>query len=79
MLNDLVFNVDDKLTETIFGTGFGGITDIKEGPDGLIYVVSIGYEKIYRIIPSSQNTQLQMIVMMKLAQVKISLVAILLI
>ena len=59
MLNDLVFNVDDKLTETIFGTGFGGITDIKEGPDGLIYVVSIGYEKIYRIIPISKNTQLQ--------------------
>ena len=59
MLDDLVFNVNDKLSETIFGTGFGGITDIKEGPDGLIYVVSIGYEKIYRIIPSSQNTQLQ--------------------
>ena len=59
MLNDLVLNVDDKLTEIIFGTGFGGITDIKEGPDGLIYVVSIGNEKIYRIIPSSKNDQLQ--------------------
>ena len=56
-LNDLVFNVDDKLAEIIFGTGFGGITDIKEGPDGLIYIVSIGYGKIYRIIPAS--TQLQ--------------------
>ena len=51
-LTDLVLNVEDEVTEIIFGTGFSGITDIKQGPDGLIYIVSIGDGKIYRIIPN---------------------------
>jgi glucose/arabinose dehydrogenase len=37
----------------IFGKGFGGITDIEVGPDGYLYVVSIGYGKIFRIVPTS--------------------------
>jgi len=51
-LIDLVLNKDDRPTEIIFGTGFAGITDIKEGPDDLIYIVSIGDGTIYRIAPT---------------------------
>ena len=50
-LKDLVLNNEDNPSEIIFGTGFAGITDIKEGPDGSIYIVSIGDGKIFRISP----------------------------
>ena len=50
-LKDLVLNNEDSPSEIIFGTGFAGITDIKEGPDGSIYVVTIGDGKIFRISP----------------------------
>ena len=55
-LEDLVLNKEDNPSEIIFGTGFAGITDIKEGPDGSIYVVTIGDGKIFRISPAlSEN------------------------
>lgn len=38
----------------IFGKGFGGITDIEVGPDGYLYLVSIGYGKIFKIIPTRE-------------------------
>ena len=50
-LKDLVLNNEDNPSEIIFGTGFAGITDIKEGPDGSIYIVTIGDGKIFRISP----------------------------
>ena len=34
-----------------FATNFGGITDMKVGPDGYLYVVSFIDGKIYRILP----------------------------
>ena len=37
--------------EVIFGTGFGGVTDLTVGPDGYLYVVSIAQGKIFRIMP----------------------------
>jgi len=51
-LQDLVANVDDPLDEIEFGNGFGCITDIKFGPDGNLYVVSLSDNMIYRIIPN---------------------------
>ena len=51
-LQDLVLNKEDNPNEIILATGFSGITDIKQGPDGLIYIVSIGDGKIFRISPS---------------------------
>jgi aldose sugar dehydrogenase len=39
------------LDEIIFGEDFGGITDLKIGPDGYLYVVSVGLGKIFRIVP----------------------------
>jgi aldose sugar dehydrogenase len=41
----------DVLDEIIFGENFGGITDLKIGPDGYLYVVSVGLGKIFRIAP----------------------------
>lgn len=40
------------LDKIIFGEDFGGITDLKIGPDGYLYVVSIGLGKIFRIVPA---------------------------
>ena len=48
-LADLVADNNAELDETIIGTSFGGITDLKVGPDGRLYVVSLGDGKIYAI------------------------------
>ena len=40
------------LSKALFEKGFGAITDIEVGPDGYLYVVSIGL-KIFRIFPST--------------------------
>ena len=40
------------MKEILFGHGFGGITDLTVGPDGYLYVVSIGQGKIFRILPN---------------------------
>jgi len=59
-LKDKIANRNDSINEITLGSGFNGITDIKVGPDGLIYVVSIMDGAIYRISPneeySSTNT-----------------------
>jgi glucose/arabinose dehydrogenase len=43
-LSDLVVNGDEELSSIIFGSGFGGITDIETGPDGFLYVLSYDTE-----------------------------------
>ena len=43
------------IQEITFGSGFGGITDMSVGPDGYLYVVSIGQGKIFRIIPQQNE------------------------
>jgi glucose/arabinose dehydrogenase len=52
-LADKVLNVGEPMAEILFGTGFGCITDIEVGPDGLIYIVSLSEERIYRILPKA--------------------------
>src|ERR671914_10993 len=44
------------LEDVIFGQGFAGITDVEVGPDGYLYVVSIGQGKIFRIVPGAPQT-----------------------
>jgi hypothetical protein len=44
------------LEDIIFGQGFAGITDVKVGPDGYLYVVSIGQGKIFRIVPGAPDS-----------------------
>ena len=55
-LQDKVFNPSDNMVEIIFGAGFGCVTDLKFGPDGILYVVSATEGKIFRVIPS-ENVQ----------------------
>ncbi|MGB7956429.1 MAG: hypothetical protein WCF23_20845, partial [Candidatus Nitrosopolaris sp.] len=54
-LSDLVVDNKNELNAVKFGTGFGGITDIKTGPDGYLYVLSILDGSIYRISPVSST------------------------
>jgi glucose/arabinose dehydrogenase len=42
----------DGLDKIIFGEEFGGISDLKIGPDGYPYVVSVGLGKIFKIVPA---------------------------
>jgi len=53
---DNIANYGDSIDNILFGGGFGGITDIKVGPDGLIYVVSLTDGIIYRILPVKEYT-----------------------
>jgi glucose/arabinose dehydrogenase len=56
-LSDLVAKGKRELSEISLGTGFEGITDIKTGPDGSLYILTFdeaknGDGKIYRIARS---------------------------
>ena len=56
ILRDLVANGDKELSQIALGTGFKGITDIKTGPDGFLYILTFdqdnkGKGSIYRISP----------------------------
>jgi aldose sugar dehydrogenase len=50
-LKDKVADDDEELDDVIFGRNFAGISDIEVGPDGYLYIVSIGLGKIFRIVP----------------------------
>jgi glucose/arabinose dehydrogenase len=54
-LEDKIANNQDELEPVIFGTGFGGITDIQVGPDGYLYVLANG--SIFRIIPTVKSLE----------------------
>ncbi len=46
---DLVADSDGERDQFLFGEGFGAATDLEIGPDGALYVLSIGHGAIYRI------------------------------
>jgi aldose sugar dehydrogenase len=48
-LLDKVVHDDDEANSLLFGTGFGGISDIEIGPDGYLYVLSFKEGKLYMI------------------------------
>src|SRR5262249_17014671 len=48
-LVDLVADNSTELQEVILGTGFSGITDLKVGRDGFLYLRSFGLGKIFVI------------------------------
>ena len=48
---DKVSDSDQEINQLIFGSGFGGITDMEVGPDGYLYVLSFGNGKLYKISP----------------------------
>lgn len=50
VVSDTVANSANERDQHLFASGFtGGIADLKEGPDGALYVVAIGLGAIYRI------------------------------
>ena len=55
-LADKVADTDEETTRIIFGSNFGGISDMVVGPDGYLYVVSLGRGTIYRIVPITAIT-----------------------
>ena len=54
-LDDKVADDDSETEDIVFGEGFGSISDLEVGPDGYLYVVSIGLGGIYRIVPGEVN------------------------
>ena len=46
---DKVIDNDGEAYSIRFGTGFGSITDIEVGPDGLLYVLSFNDGVLYKI------------------------------
>jgi glucose/arabinose dehydrogenase len=54
-LDDKVADNDGETEDIVFGEGFGSISDLEVGPDGYLYVVSIGLGGIYRIVPGEGN------------------------
>ncbi|MBD0300385.1 MAG: PQQ-dependent sugar dehydrogenase, partial [Nitrososphaera sp.] len=52
-LDDTVANTPEEAENAIFGTGFGGITDIKTGPDGYLYILSFVDGTLFRVVPAA--------------------------
>src|SRR5215212_6123621 len=51
-LADRALDPGDEVENILFGTGFGGITDVKVGPDGYLYVLTFQDDgSIFRIVP----------------------------
>ena len=48
-LLDKVVDKEEEADQLIFGTGFGGITDLEIGPDGFLYVLSFTEGILYKI------------------------------
>jgi glucose/arabinose dehydrogenase len=57
-LADRALDPGDQVGDILFGTGFGGITDVKVGPDGYLYVLTFQDDggSIFRIVPDDLDT-----------------------
>jgi glucose/arabinose dehydrogenase len=51
-LQDKVAENNEQLHDVIFGKNMESITDLETGPDGYLYVLSIGEGKLWRIVPA---------------------------
>lgn len=49
-LADMVADTPEEGEAAVFGTGFGGVTDIKVGPDGHLYIASFIDGAIFRVV-----------------------------
>jgi glucose/arabinose dehydrogenase len=55
-LSDQIVNSPIEAYPLRIGTGFNGITDIKQGPDGFLYIAERNSGTISRIVPKAINT-----------------------
>jgi glucose/arabinose dehydrogenase len=51
VLFDKIADSPEELDNIVFAQGFGGITDLEVGPDGYLYVLSLGLGTLYKIVP----------------------------
>ncbi len=49
-LSDKVADTDGETNDIIFGSNFGGISDMAIGPDGYLYLASLARGTIYRVV-----------------------------
>jgi len=54
-LADKVVDTDGETKDIIFGSNFGGISDMAVGPDGYLYVASLARGTIYRVVPAGNQ------------------------
>jgi aldose sugar dehydrogenase len=55
-LFDRIAQNPNETQNIIFGQGFGGITDVKLGPDGYLYILAATHDSVFRIVPSQQKS-----------------------
>jgi aldose sugar dehydrogenase len=55
-LVDRIAQNPNETQNIIFGQGFGGITDVKLGPDGYLYILAATHDSVFRIVPSPQKS-----------------------
>jgi aldose sugar dehydrogenase len=62
-LADGVLDRGDSLDDILLGTGFGGITDIKVGPDGYLYVLAFHADRgtIFKIVSDEEESEEQLV------------------
>ena len=46
------FDLNEDRTQLALAGGFEGISGLEVGPDGYLYVVSLGQGKIFKVVPS---------------------------
>ena len=54
-LADKVADTDGETNDIIFGSNFGGISDMAVGPDGYLYLASLARGTIYRVVPAGNQ------------------------
>ena len=54
-LADKVADTDVEINEIIFGSNFGGISDMAVGPDGYLYLTSLARGTIYKVVPAGDQ------------------------
>ena len=48
-MDNLTFHSTEESDELVFGTNFGIVTDIRTGPNGNLYVISLSGGTIYEV------------------------------
>ena len=69
-LNDLVADNGDDLSGLDFGSDFGGVSDLKVGPDGFLYGVSLTLGEVFVIRPVGAGEAVHDLALVKLAAPK---------
>jgi glucose/arabinose dehydrogenase len=61
-LADLVADTGAERDAVVFGQGFNAVTEMLRGPDGAIYITSLGSGNIYRLAPIPEPASVSLLV-----------------